>query len=165
MTRIVAGGVAVLVLVEIAVVGGPAREWVFAACASVLAIILAVLRVRVGSDGTQTVGALPDSTPDEAMQRWRDRTLMQLAWAEGTRGDWDRHLRPILARDFQLALGRRFDTAGSSSANGLNAAGAMMFGDDLWRWVDPSAIATEDRDRPGPGRDVLEDILVRLERI
>ncbi|WP_068270974.1 hypothetical protein [Aldersonia kunmingensis] len=165
MIRIVAVGVLVLVLVEIVVVGGPAREWVFVAGALVLAVVLAVLRVGVGSGGAPATGVAPDPTPDEAMERWRDRTRMQLAWADGTRGDWDRHLRPMLARDFQLALGRRFDTAGPSGANSLKTAGTMMFGDELWQWVDPSAIASEDRDRPGPGREVLEDILVRLEHM
>lgn len=165
MTRIVAGGVAVLVLVEIVLVGGPAREWVFVAVALVLAGVLAALRVRIGPDGGQSAGAVPDPTPNEVLQRWRDRTRIQLAWADGSRGDWDRHLRPMLARDFQLAMGRRFDSPGPPGANSLDSAGAMMFGDELWQWVDPSAVAADNREQPGPGREVLEDILVRLERM
>jgi hypothetical protein len=165
MTRIVAGGVMVVILVEIVFVGGPARESMFLASALVLAVVLAALRAHLGEEGRAADSSVPDTTPDESLQRWRERTRMQLAWADGTRGDWDRHMRPMLAKDFQLALGRRFDTVDVTGAGSLDSAGRMMFGEQLWPWVNPSDIAVRDRDRPGPGREVLAEILTRLEQM
>jgi hypothetical protein len=41
----------------------------------------------------------------------------------------------------------------------------MLFGAELWEWVNPNNVTrTGDRER-GPGRGVLEEILRRLEQI
>ena len=41
----------------------------------------------------------------------------------------------------------------------------MLFGDDLWLWVDPENVRATGIDEPGPGREVLDEILQRLERV
>ncbi|MCX5043277.1 hypothetical protein OG921_08855 [Aldersonia sp. NBC_00410] len=161
MTRVVVGSVVLLVLLEVALVAGPLREWLLLACAGVLAIALWGVLSRALKPAPPGPTTPADTTPDDALRRWRERTRMQLAWADGTRGDWDRHVRPMVARDFQLALGRRFD----GSTAGLDAAGNVMFGAELWTWVDPSGVRGAERDRPGPGREVLGEILDRLERM
>jgi hypothetical protein len=40
----------------------------------------------------------------------------------------------------------------------------MLFGDELWPWVDPGNVAPAGDRGPGPGRAVLEEILYRLEQ-
>jgi hypothetical protein len=161
MTKIVSMGVLTLVVLEVLLVTGPMREWLLAAGGVVAGVVLLVMRSRLSTDPRATVLPVVDRAAEEALERWRARTAIQISWADGSRGDWDRHLRPVLARDFQLALGRRFDRG----VSGLGSAGRMVFGDDLWPWVDPSAVAMTDRDRPGPGRGVLAAILERLERL
>lgn len=81
-----------------------------------------------------------------------------VSWASGTRADWDRHVRPVVAREFQNIVGGR--RAGSSS---LRATGELMFGPDLWPLVDPRGRFTDRRDSPGPGRKSLDAILAKLE--
>lgn len=43
--------------------------------------------------------------------------------------------------------------------------GRMVFGDELWQWVDPQNISRTGGREPGPGREVLHDILVRLAKL
>jgi hypothetical protein len=95
------------------------------------------------------------------LDRWVERTESQIAWSDTTRADWDRRLRPMLARQFELAT--RQPRARNPDA--FEAAGRNHFGDELWVWVDPENISrTGSRDR-GPGRAVLSDIIERLERL
>lgn len=81
-----------------------------------------------------------------------------VSWSSGTRADWDRHVRPVVAREFQNIVGGR--RAGSSS---LRATGELMFGPDLWPLVDPAGHYTDRLGSPGPGRDALDAILAKLE--
>lgn len=81
-----------------------------------------------------------------------------VSWAEGTRQDWDRHVRPMLAREFEDRVGSRRSAAGS-----LATTGEFLFGAELWPMVDPAARFTGNDDRPGPGREALARILDRLE--
>ena len=46
----------------------------------------------------------------------------------------------------------------------MQATGRMMFGDELWQWVDPGNVSRTGRNEPAPGRAVLDEILQRLER-
>ncbi|WP_051399962.1 hypothetical protein [Haloechinothrix halophila] len=80
-----------------------------------------------------------------------------VSWASGTRRDWDRHVRPVLARQLEEALGPR---RGDESRH---AAGEMLLGPLLWPLVDPHGAFTTRLDGPGPGRDALATILDRLE--
>ena len=41
----------------------------------------------------------------------------------------------------------------------------MLFGDELWQWVDPENVSRTGGHEPGPGRDALDEILQRLERL
>ena len=99
--------------------------------------------------------------PAESMKRWISKTETMIRWADSSRRDWDHHLRPRLAREFMLATGQRV----GKDATELQASGRMMFGDELWQWVDPSNVAQTGGQEPGPGRGALSEILERLQRI
>lgn len=104
----------------------------------------------------------PASLPaDETLRRWHARAEARISWAERTRGDWDRQLRPLIAADFETAAGHRQ----SRNPDALAATGRMTFGPELWRWVDPNGASDTDRAEPAPGRAVLQSILERLERM
>lgn len=80
-----------------------------------------------------------------------------VSWAAGTRSDWDRHVRPVLAREFDDIVG------GRRSAVDRRATGELMFGPDLWPLVDPGGRFTTGLQRPGPGHEALSRILEKLE--
>lgn len=104
----------------------------------------------------------PNSLPaDETLHRWLARAEARISWADRTRGDWDRHLRPLIAADFQTAAGHRL----SKDRAALAATGRMTFGPELWGWVDPNGASHADRAEPAPGRAVLQAILERLEQM
>ena len=94
---------------------------------------------------------------DESLQRWKAQTEELIRWADGTRGEWDRYLRPRLARDFLVATKQKEPAAVAST-------GRIVFGDELWQWVDPQNVSSARRLEPAPGRDALEQILRRLEQ-
>jgi hypothetical protein len=96
-----------------------------------------------------------------ALDRWLSRTEILVNRAGSTRREWDRHLRPMLARQFEMATGQHQARDRAAFA----ATGRMLFGPQLWVWVDPDGIAPAAGDEPGPGRAVLDEILARLERI
>ena len=52
------------------------------------------------------------------------------------------YLRPKLARDF-LAATRQKEPAA------VAAAGRLLFGEDLWQWVDPQNVSPARRNEPG----------------
>ncbi|MCW1959699.1 MAG: hypothetical protein KIH64_014380 [Mycobacterium sp.] len=109
---------------------------------------------RTGDDGS---AAALSNDAMESLQRWKAQTEELIRWSEGTRGEWDRHLRPKLARDFMLATKQKEPDAVASS-------GRFLFGEDLWLWVDPDNVVAARRNEPGPGRDALDQILQRLEQ-
>jgi hypothetical protein len=41
----------------------------------------------------------------------------------------------------------------------------MLFGDELWAWVDPQNVSRTGGSEPGPGRETLDEILQRLEQV
>jgi hypothetical protein len=47
----------------------------------------------------------------------------------------------------------------------MQTTGRMVFGDELWQWVDPSNVVRDKAREPGPGRTALYEILERLERV
>jgi hypothetical protein len=119
-------------------------------------------------EGRRLLGVPQDISPEplaegpaESMRRWIARTESMIRWADSTRADWDRHLRPKLAREFMLATGQRQ----AKDAAAMQATGRIVFGDELWQWVDPSNVALTNRNVPGPGRGALNEILERMERI
>ncbi|GAB2653306.1 hypothetical protein [Nocardia goodfellowii] len=102
-----------------------------------------------------------DNGPAEMLQRWQARAQMLADRADGTRADWDRHLRPLLAKEFELSAGMRV----AKNRKAIEAAGKHQFGAELWRWVDPANSALRDQTTPAPGRAALDEILRRLQRM
>jgi hypothetical protein len=67
----------------------------------------------------------------------------------------------MLARRYEIATGQRQ----AKDPAAFMATGRMLFGDELWQWVNPNNVTrTDDRQR-GPGRVALEEILHRLEQV
>ena len=67
----------------------------------------------------------------------------------------------MLARQFELAAGQRK----AKDPNAFATTGRMLFGERLWPWVDPDNVSRTGSTEPGPGRDTLDEILRRLERL
>ncbi|WP_179469627.1 hypothetical protein [Mycolicibacterium vinylchloridicum] len=155
MIRLVAGGLALVAGAEVLAVVLGARQWVLPAAG--LALVVFLLAARLSFDAAQHRSAAEPGADDpaEALRRWRSRTESTIQWADATRGDWDRHLRPRLAREFVLATRQR-DPAG------LQATGRIVFGDDLWCWVDPNNVVHGRGREPGPGYATLQEILRRM---
>jgi len=99
--------------------------------------------------------------PAEMLQHWRARAEMMTDRADGTRADWDRHLRPLLAKEFELSSGQRL----AQNRNATETAGRLQFGPKLWRWVDPANSALRDDKTRAPGRAALDEILRRLQEM
>lgn len=161
MTRLLAAALLLIAVVEVAVLAVPDRPVIAWAGGAAAAVVLVTLRWWVVRDVPAPVDESTSRDPSETLRRWLARTDTLVAWADASRADWDKHLRPVLARQFELATGQRR----SKNAASFHATARMVFGDELWVWVDPDAVATEGRDAPGPGRAVLDELLRRLERI
>jgi len=127
-----------------------------------IAAVVLLVGIRLVYRGSQSEPTEPPvDGPAESMRRWIVRTESLIRWADSSQAEWDRHLRPRLAREFMMATGQRQGRDPAAMA----ATGRMVFGDDLWQWVDPSNVsAANARDR-APGREALYEILQRLERV
>lgn len=157
--KLVAGGLALVVTVEtIVLVLSEHRHVLWVSGVAVALVFVIAWRVMLDAAKPPPVEVMI-SAPDESLRSWIARTEILLRWADGSRSDWDRHLRPRLAREFMMATGHRQ----GKDANGMQATGRMMFG-DMWQWVDPSNVSPNGRAERGPGRNVLDQILQRLER-
>lgn len=162
MTRLLAGGFVVVILLEtLAFLVDPPMALPAAGIAAAGFVVVATGRLAVAGAGAPAGAPGPEA--GESLRRWRAQTEASIAWADGTRGDWDRHLRPRLAREFMLATGRVATRA--EDRDSLRETGRMVFGEDLWPWVDASDVRRSGRDEPGPGRAALEEILRRLEQL
>jgi hypothetical protein len=159
VTRLVVSGIVVVLGVQLIAWSGLDRTLVVAAAGVALGVVLLAVRWQLVRHREST-GAEVDDT-GAAMRRWLVRTETTLAWAESSRADWDRRLRPMLARQFELAAGQRR----AKDPNAFRATGHMLFGEQLWPWVDPENISPTGATEPGPGRDTLDEILRRLERL
>jgi hypothetical protein len=161
MKRLVATGVLIVVVVELAAFAVLDRELVLAAVGAMLAMVLMALRLYlVREPGPDSGGALANDAA-ESLRRWLSRTETLISRSNSTRRDWDRHLRPMLARQFELATGQRR----AKDLTAFHSTGTMLFGADLWAWVDPQNVSRTGDDEPGPGRDALDEILRRLEQV
>jgi hypothetical protein len=67
----------------------------------------------------------------------------------------------MLARRFAITTGQKQ----SKDPVAFHATGRMLFGAELWAWVDPNNVAQTGGREPGPGRATLERILERLEQV
>jgi hypothetical protein len=155
MSRVFAGGFLAVILAEIV---GLMLGWQWALPVGGVALALFGLHLsgRLAGRGADGPGGPLPNEAQESLQRWKAQTEELIRWADGTRGDWDRHLRPKLARDFLVATKQKETVAVAST-------GRFVFG-DLWQWVDPQNAESARRDEPGPGRDALDEILRRLEQ-
>ncbi|MBO0854141.1 MAG: hypothetical protein J2P18_10280 [Nocardia sp.] len=99
--------------------------------------------------------------PAEMLDRWHARAQMLTDRADGTRADWDRYLRPLVAKEFELSSGHRI----AKNRSVTETVGRNQFGPELWRWVDPAESATRDQTTRAPGRGALEEILRRLQEM
>ncbi|MCV7177004.1 hypothetical protein CG716_25150 [Mycolicibacterium sphagni] len=128
-----------------------------------VALALALVAVRWSLGRRPTPGPA-DGGQDQAgmtIRRWVERAESQIAWSDSTRADWDRRLRPSLARQFEIATRQPRSRNPAAFAN----TGRILFGDDLWRWVDPDNISRTGAQERGPGRAVFVHIIERLERL
>jgi hypothetical protein len=150
-----------VVVVELAAFAVLDRELVLAAVGAMLAMVLMALRLYlVREPGPESGGALANDAA-ESLRRWLSRTETLISRSNSTRRDWDRHLRPMLARQFELATGQRR----AKDLTAFHSTGTMLFGAELWAWVDPQNVSRTGDDEPGPGRDALDEILRRLEQV
>lgn len=130
------------------------------ASAAMAVIVLLAVRRRLAGRRPRVAGPAVNDA-EESLRDWIVRTEALIQWSDTTRGDWDQHLRPTLAREFFMATGPQ--QARDPAA--MQATGRMVFGDQLWQWVDPHDVRRSCRGEPGPGRATLDEILHRLERL
>lgn len=163
MTKLVIAGTFLVALVQvIAFIILDRHLVVLAAGVAVAGALFGVrfcLNLRDRAEATNDDAAAGDA--GETLQRWVARTQTLIAWSDASRGDWDRRLRPLLARQFELAAGQRK----AKDPKAFYASGRMLFGPELWQWVDPDNVSRTGGHEPGPGRETLNDILQRLERL
>ncbi|AKK27733.1 hypothetical protein [Mycobacterium sp. EPa45] len=158
MIRLVAGGLVLVAGAEVLALVLGARQWVLPAAGLALVVFLLAARLTIAAAQRYPATDGINDDPAEALRRWRSRTESTIRWADSTREDWDRHLRPRLAREFVLATRQRDPAA-------MRATGRIVFGDDLWGWVDPNNIVRARSREPGPGYATLEEILRRMENL
>jgi hypothetical protein len=157
--KLVAAGLCLVVGVQVLAMLAPDRRFVLVIVGVAVAVSLLALRWYLAR-GTEEPPAPPRANDaEESLRRWLSRTETLISWSESTRSDWDRHLRPMLARQFGIATGQKQN----KNPDGFQATGRMLFGDELWPWVDPDNVARTNQHVPGPGRDALDEILRRLE--
>jgi hypothetical protein len=161
MKKLVAAGFLLVAGAELLALVGPDRRLIL--IMSGVAVACAVLGVRwyLVRESDIAVDERRADDAAESLRRWVSRTETLISQSEATRRDWDRHLRPTLARQFEMATGQKR----SKNRAAYDATGQLLFGADLWAWVDPENVARSGVDEPGPGRTALDEILQRLERV
>ncbi|MDT5008832.1 MAG: hypothetical protein QOH57_449 [Mycobacterium sp.] len=162
MNKLVILGLTLVLAMELVTVTLAQRYTVLWVSGAAVAVVLLAGRRLLGHGLGTPVVEPPADGPAESLQRWISRTQTLIRWADASQADWDRHLRPRLAREFMTATGER---QGGRDPAAMQATGRMVFGDDLWQWVDPSNVTREKARQPAPGRAALYEILQRLERI
>ena len=160
MKRLVAASIVIVALVELAAIAVVDRALVLTVVGVMVAVVLCALRFYLVREPTTGDAAVTNDAA-ESLRRWLSRTETLVSRADSTRRDWDRHLRPMLARQFELATGQRQ----SRNHAAFHATGTMLFGAELWTWVDPQNVSRTGDSEPGPGREALDEILRRLEQV
>jgi hypothetical protein len=160
MKKLISLGVCLIAGIELMVLLVHDRRFVLAASGVALALVLLSVR-RVLGPGLQSA-AEPD--PDDlghSLRRWLSTTETTIRWSESSRSDWDRHLRPMLARRYEIATGQKL----TKDPAAFHSTGQMLFGAELWEWVNPNNVARGGDVQPGPGRAAFEEILRKLEQV
>ena len=160
MKKTTALGVFLIVGIELLALTQHDRRLVLAASGIGLALVLLGLRRALGR------GLEPHAEPDpddlgDSLRRWLSTTETTIRRSEATRADWDRHLRPMLARRYEIATGQKQ----AKDPAAFHATGRMLFGVELWDWVNPNNVIRGGDRQPGPGRAALEEILRKLEQV
>src|ERR1700704_2410670 len=118
MKKIVAAGVFVVALVELTAFAILDRELVPVVVGVMAALVLLTLRLYLVREPGYDAGDAPANDPAESL----------ISRSESTRRDWDRHLRPMLARQFEMATGQQQ----AKDRVAFHATGSMLFGAQLW---------------------------------
>ena len=160
MKKLIVLGVCLIVVMELLALILHGRAFVLTASGAALALVLLNVRRYAGR------GAEPEAEPEsddlgDSLRRWLSTTETTIRWSDSTRADWDRHLRPMLARRYEMTTGQRQ----SKDPAAYHASGRMLFGAELWAWVNPNNVTRTGDREPGPGRGTLEEILRRLEQV
>jgi hypothetical protein len=159
MKRLVTLGVLLIVGVESLALIVHDRRYALAAAGVALALVLLDVRRVLGRGSEPPGGPEPDELGD-SLRRWLATTESTIRWADSTRADWDRYLRPMLARRYEITTGQKQ----SKDRVAYHASGRMLFGPELWVWVDPNNVTRTGDRSPGPGRAALSEILRKLEQ-
>lgn len=160
MKRLLALGILLIIGTELLLLVAQDRRFVLLAAGVGLTLVL--LNIRRALSHPNEPAAEPDSDDlADSLRRWLASTETTIRWSDSTRADWDRHLRPMLARRFELTTGQRQ----AKDPAAFRATGEMLFGPELWEWVNPNNVGYAAADQPGPGRAALEEILRRLEQV
>ncbi|MBJ7339364.1 hypothetical protein [Mycolicibacterium sp.] len=162
MKKLAAVAIVVVLGAQLMALSHPDRHVVLWTGAGAAVIVLLVVRWYLVRNAVATIDDSRARDPAESLRRWRSKTEILIARADSTRSDWDKYLRPMLARQFELATGQRK----GKDPRVFHATAIALFGEQLWQWVDPdNVVRTGGEQQSGPGRAVLDDVLRRLERI
>lgn len=160
MKRLILLGICLIAGIELLALILQDRSFVLAASGLALALVLLNIRRVLGRRNHPVPEPESDDLGD-ALVRWRSATETTIRWSDSTRADWDRHLRPMLARRFELATGHKHAKDPATYAE----TGRMLFGAELWEWVNPNNVSRTGENQRGPGRAALETILQKLEQL
>ena len=160
MKRLISLGVCFIVGAELLVLIVRDRPFVLVASGIALALVLLDVRRLLGH-GVEPASELEPDDLGDSLRRWLATTETTIRWSESTRADWDRHLRPMLARRYEIATGQRQ----AKDPAAFQSTGSMLFGAELWEWVNPNNVRRTGDHEPGPGRAAFEAILRRLEQV
>jgi hypothetical protein len=160
MKKLVALGFSVVLSAELVALSLHDRRFVLWAAGAAALFALVNVRRALGRDAELSPPTIPNAL-EESLRSWLSRTQTLIHRSESTRTDWDRHLRPVLARRFAMATGQKQ----AKDRAAFDATGRTLFGAELWAWVDPNNVAQDDAGEPGPGRATLQEILERLEQV
>ena len=160
MKKLIALGISVVLSAELAALSLHDRRFVLWVAGAATLFALVNVRQVLGRDIEPSPPAIPNAM-EESLRSWLSRTQTLIHRSESTRADWDRHLRPMLARRFAIATGHKQ----SKDPAAFDATGRTLFGAEMWAWVNPNNISPTGAREPGPGRATLEEILERLEQV
>jgi len=145
--KLVAAGLFVVALVELVAVAVLDRELVLVVVGVMAALVLLTLRFYLVHEPGYDSGDAPANDRAESLRRWLSRTETLISRSESTRRDWDRHLRPMLARQFEMATGQRQ----AKDRVAFHATGSMHFGAETVGVGGPAERIQDRRWRTGPG--------------
>ncbi|MEU7137865.1 hypothetical protein ABZ942_00295 [Nocardia sp. NPDC046473] len=161
LDRVLIAALVLIVVVDLASLAVGRRVLGVATGVVIAVLVLAVAGISTGIDRLPRIESRPESAWGAAISRRQVRAALLLEHVDGSRGEWDRYIRPLLAREFQLSVGYRVGVGSTA----LREMGRALFGPDLWHWVDPAAAAVSAQGEPGPGRETFVQIIDRMDRL